>query len=154
MPNAPKDSSEISCTTFESPIEFRRWLYENADRSDGIWLRFLKKDAAEKSITYAEALDEALCYGWIDAQKIRLAESSPPSVVPYIKFPNVMGTTNRAGAGAWFEDLRFWLQGRQVVVMIEKCGDINGKPCVGLRPEAHFISHDVLGLKFWDCQIE
>jgi len=37
--------------------------------SGGVWLRISKKAAADKSLTYAEALDQALCYGWIDGQK-------------------------------------------------------------------------------------
>jgi uncharacterized protein YdeI (YjbR/CyaY-like superfamily) len=37
-------------------------------KSDGIWLRLYKKDSGVKSITHSEALDEALCFGWIDGQ--------------------------------------------------------------------------------------
>jgi uncharacterized protein YdeI (YjbR/CyaY-like superfamily) len=55
--------------TFKSPLEFRSWLEKNHAGQDGIWLRIFKKASAEKSITYAEALDQALCYGWIDGQK-------------------------------------------------------------------------------------
>jgi uncharacterized protein YdeI (YjbR/CyaY-like superfamily) len=54
---------------FKSPLEFRNWLEKNNATSDGIWLRIFKKDSDEKSITYAEALDQSLCYGWIDGQK-------------------------------------------------------------------------------------
>lgn len=50
---------------------FRKWLAANHDQSDGIWLRIFKKDSGELSVTYAEALDEALCFGWIDGQKQR-----------------------------------------------------------------------------------
>ena len=45
------------------------WLEKNHAESDGIWLRISKKDSQETSLTYAEALDQALCYGWIDGQK-------------------------------------------------------------------------------------
>lgn len=62
--------------TFRKPEEFRQWLSENVKLSDGIWLRFAKKGSGEMSITYAQALDEALCYGWIDAQKKSLDEKS------------------------------------------------------------------------------
>jgi uncharacterized protein YdeI (YjbR/CyaY-like superfamily) len=54
---------------FKSAAEFRSWLKKNHADSDGIWLRIFKKDSGEKSISYAEALDHALCYGWIDGQK-------------------------------------------------------------------------------------
>ena len=55
--------------TFRSAAEFRSWLEINQAVSDGIWLRIFKKDSGQKSVTYAEALDQSLCYGWIDGQK-------------------------------------------------------------------------------------
>ena len=45
------------------------WLQKNHATSNGIWLRIFKKDSKTKTVTYAEALDEALCFGWIDGQK-------------------------------------------------------------------------------------
>ena len=57
--------------TFRSSAEFRSWLEINHAVSDGIWLRIFKKDSGEKTVTYAEALDESLCYGWIDGQTQR-----------------------------------------------------------------------------------
>ena len=62
--------------TFKSSAEFRSWLETNHTGSDGIWLRIFKKDSGEKSITYAGALDQALCYGWIDGQKQTYDECS------------------------------------------------------------------------------
>ena len=55
--------------SFRSPAEFRKWLAAHHGKSDGIWLRIFKKNSDTASITYAEALDEALCFGWIDGQK-------------------------------------------------------------------------------------
>ncbi|HEU5396564.1 MAG TPA: YdeI/OmpD-associated family protein [Verrucomicrobiae bacterium] len=55
--------------SFLSSAEFRRWLEENHATVDGIWLRIFKKGSGRKSITYAEALDECLCFGWIDGLK-------------------------------------------------------------------------------------
>lgn len=53
---------------FKSSADFRRWLEKNHAGSDGIRLRFFKKGSKVKSLTYAEALDQALCHGWIDGQ--------------------------------------------------------------------------------------
>jgi uncharacterized protein YdeI (YjbR/CyaY-like superfamily) len=61
---------------FRSSAEFRKWLAKNHSRPEGIWLRIGKKDSRESSVTYAEALDEALCHGWIDGQKQRHDASS------------------------------------------------------------------------------
>jgi uncharacterized protein YdeI (YjbR/CyaY-like superfamily) len=55
--------------SFKSSREFRAWLAKNHGRSDGILLRIYKKASGVATVTYAEALDQALCYGWIDGQK-------------------------------------------------------------------------------------
>jgi uncharacterized protein YdeI (YjbR/CyaY-like superfamily) len=54
---------------FKSTGDLRAWLEKNHAGSDGIWLRLFKKGSGKRSITYAEALDELLCFGWIDGQK-------------------------------------------------------------------------------------
>lgn len=54
---------------FKSPALFKLWLEKNHDKAEGVWLRIFKIGSAKTSVTYAEALDEALCFGWIDGQK-------------------------------------------------------------------------------------
>ena len=54
--------------------EWQRWLAAHADSSDGIRLAIAKKGGDHPSVSYAEALDEALCVGWIDGQKWSLDE--------------------------------------------------------------------------------
>jgi uncharacterized protein YdeI (YjbR/CyaY-like superfamily) len=61
---------------FRSASEWRKWLAANHRQSDGIWLRIFKKDSGESTVTYVEALDEALCFGWIDGQKQRHCDLS------------------------------------------------------------------------------
>lgn len=55
--------------SFTSSRDLRAWLAKNHSESDGIWLRIYKKQSGVTTVTYAEALDQALCYGWIDGQK-------------------------------------------------------------------------------------
>jgi uncharacterized protein YdeI (YjbR/CyaY-like superfamily) len=55
--------------TFTSSGDFRSWLAKNHGQSDGVLLRIYKKDSGVSTVTYAEALDQALCFGWIDGQK-------------------------------------------------------------------------------------
>ena len=62
--------------SFPTQRTFRTWLTKNHDSCDGIWLQIYKKTSDTKSITYAEALDEALCFGWIDGQKKPYDEES------------------------------------------------------------------------------
>lgn len=56
---------------FANQAAFRAWLMKNGSSTPGIWLKIYKKSSNMPSITYAEALDEALCFGWIDGQKKR-----------------------------------------------------------------------------------
>ncbi|HEX9928916.1 MAG TPA: YdeI/OmpD-associated family protein [Pyrinomonadaceae bacterium] len=70
----PTDNLPI--VSFESPEQWEKWLSENHAQQSGIWLRIFKKGSGESSVTYAEALDEALCYGWIDGQKNKYDERS------------------------------------------------------------------------------
>lgn len=65
MPN----SIELPTLTFESKKKFADWLAKNHDKSAGLWLKIAKKASGIPTVTYAEALDVALCYGWIDGQK-------------------------------------------------------------------------------------
>ncbi len=70
----PTDNLHI--ISFESPSEWADWLAANHTQPTGIWLRFFKKGSGVTSITYAEALQEALCYGWIDGQANKYDEQS------------------------------------------------------------------------------
>src|SRR5262245_57054641 len=62
--------------SFRSPRAFRAWLTKEHSRSAGLLLRIYKRDSGIESITYAEALDQALCFGWIDGQKLPCDEKS------------------------------------------------------------------------------
>jgi len=61
---------------FRTGDEFRRWLEKNHSKNDELWIGFYKKDSGKGGITYAQALDEALCYGWIDGIRKTLDEDS------------------------------------------------------------------------------
>ena len=54
---------------FKSSVEFRAWLQANHNQCEELWLRIFKKDWGKPTITYAEAVDQALCHGWIDGHK-------------------------------------------------------------------------------------
>jgi uncharacterized protein YdeI (YjbR/CyaY-like superfamily) len=54
---------------FEHQQAWEDWLSRHHNNSSGVWVRLAKKGSRLGSITYAEALDSALCFGWIDAQK-------------------------------------------------------------------------------------
>jgi uncharacterized protein YdeI (YjbR/CyaY-like superfamily) len=55
--------------TFDDQIAWEGWLEENHTASDGVWLRLAKKRAPTRTVTHLQALEEALCFGWIDGQR-------------------------------------------------------------------------------------
>ena len=63
---APADASP---TLFTSAAAFESWLKQHHASADGLWLRMAKRGAREPSVTYLEAVEIALCWGWIDGQK-------------------------------------------------------------------------------------
>lgn len=69
-------STKLQTISFRSVKEWAKWLAKHHAGSGGIWVRFFKKDSGIPSITYDEALDEALCYGWIDGQLQKCDEKS------------------------------------------------------------------------------
>lgn len=69
MKPSTDNSKDQPVVLFASQKDWAAWLNKNHAASSGLWLRLAKKAAALQSLTYAEALDVALCYGWIDGQK-------------------------------------------------------------------------------------
>ncbi|MCY4753066.1 YdeI/OmpD-associated family protein [Pelomonas aquatica] len=65
-PSIPPDTAPI---LFKSAKAFETWLKKHHASSDGLWLMIAKRGASQPSVTYAEAVEIALCWGWIDGQK-------------------------------------------------------------------------------------
>lgn len=68
--------SDYEIISYEDASIWRQWLDENHKKTDGVWVKIYKKASGFPTVSYAEALDEALCYGWIDGQKKRYDEVS------------------------------------------------------------------------------
>jgi uncharacterized protein YdeI (YjbR/CyaY-like superfamily) len=66
----------VEIKIFKSSAEFREWLVTNHDRVPELWLGFYNQRTSKKSITYREALDEALCFGWIDGVRKSIDETT------------------------------------------------------------------------------
>jgi uncharacterized protein YdeI (YjbR/CyaY-like superfamily) len=64
----PEKKPELPIIAFSSQSDWRKWLEMNQNISNGIWLQFYKKGSGVPTVVYAEALDEGLCFGWIDGQ--------------------------------------------------------------------------------------
>ncbi len=68
-------ADELPTLTFASQAEWETWLDAQHAESRGVWLQMAKKATGIPSITHAEALESALCYGWIDGQRASLDET-------------------------------------------------------------------------------
>lgn len=74
MPPVTVDPDKVHA--FEDAGSFHRWLAEHHDRQDEVWIRIYKVGSGVPSITPKEAIDVALCWGWIDAIRKSLDEKS------------------------------------------------------------------------------
>jgi uncharacterized protein YdeI (YjbR/CyaY-like superfamily) len=61
--------AELPIQLFDQQKDWAAWLKKNHDKAPGVWLRLAKKNSDRSSVSYQEALESALCYGWIDGQK-------------------------------------------------------------------------------------
>lgn len=71
-----KSSTDYEVRAFTNQLEWEHWLAKNHDNVNGLWVKFYKKGSQIESVNYAQALDVALCFGWIDGQSKRLDEKS------------------------------------------------------------------------------
>lgn len=62
-------AADLPILPFSSAAAMEEWLEQNHASSEGIWLKIAKKGSGIATVTYAEALELALCFGWIDSQK-------------------------------------------------------------------------------------
>jgi uncharacterized protein YdeI (YjbR/CyaY-like superfamily) len=63
------EEAETPIRPFESAAAWEEWLVENHPTGRAIWIQIAKKDSGIATVSYDEALDVALCYGWIDGQR-------------------------------------------------------------------------------------
>lgn len=61
---------------FRTPGELRRWFEKKHAGEQELWIGFYKKDSGKGGVTYSDALDEALCFGWIDGIRKKLDDTS------------------------------------------------------------------------------
>jgi uncharacterized protein YdeI (YjbR/CyaY-like superfamily) len=67
--------AELPILQFNNQAAWSKWLAANHAKFDGVWLKLAKKASGIRTVTYAEAIEEALCYGWIDGLLRRHDES-------------------------------------------------------------------------------
>ena len=107
---------------FKSQRDFEAWLEENHHRTEGVWIRFAKKSSGIKSVTHPEALESALCFGWIDA--LRLPESETTYLHRFLprREKSLWSKINRAKAVSLIESGRMRAAGLAEVERAKKDG--------------------------------
>lgn len=75
MAKKENPSTEIPRIIFPDQEAWEQWLKKQQQKAKGIWLQIAKKGSGQNSVTYQDALDSALCFGWIDGQKLPLDET-------------------------------------------------------------------------------
>ncbi len=75
MNNRGKIAPTLPTRSFRSRDDWEAWLQKNHSRSEGVWLKLAKKGSDTPSVTYPEAIESALCFGWIDGQNRPFNES-------------------------------------------------------------------------------
>jgi uncharacterized protein YdeI (YjbR/CyaY-like superfamily) len=109
--------------SFSSSKQWKEWLAMNyATFDNGIWLRIFKKDSGEKTITYDEALDEALCFGWIDGQKKTNDEKSWLQKFTPRRSKSIWSKRNKARVALLIEEKRMQPSGLKEIETAKKDG--------------------------------
>jgi uncharacterized protein YdeI (YjbR/CyaY-like superfamily) len=69
MPSKPPPRVELEILQCASQDHWESWLHDHHSDTPGVWLKIAKKGSTPRTVTYAEALDAAICHGWIDGQR-------------------------------------------------------------------------------------
>lgn len=102
---------------FKTRTGFRDWLMQHHDKSAGIWMVYYKKHTKKKNIPYGEALEEALCFGWIDSLVKRRDEDT------YVrKFTPRVNTLNWSEKNRW-KALKLIREGKMTEAGLNKLWD-------------------------------
>ncbi len=87
--------NDLERTTAPDRAAWRSWLAEHHESSPGVWLVYFKKASAGQSVTYDEAVEEALCFGWIDSKVKRLDDERYMQVFTPRKTGSVWSKLNK-----------------------------------------------------------
>jgi uncharacterized protein YdeI (YjbR/CyaY-like superfamily) len=99
----------VEPTFFRTPAAQRRWLERNHSRASELWIGMYKRASGKGGLTYREALDEALCFGWIDGVRRSLDDDafvqrfSPRTAKSYWSAVNIRRAEELARAGKMHE---------------------------------------------------
>jgi len=115
--------TETPIKSFASSKQWKEWLVMNYSTSNnGIWLRIFKKDSDEATVNYDEALDEALCFGWIDGQKKTYDEKSWLQKFTPRRSKSIWSKRNKTRVAKLIEEKRMQPSGLKEIETAKKDG--------------------------------
>ncbi len=115
-------TDSLPTKAFKTAADWRQWLETNHAKSRGVWLRIFKKHTGAETVSYAEALDEALCFGWIDGQKATYDETSWLQKFTPRRAKSVWSKRNREHVARLVEEKRMMPAGLAQVEAAKKDG--------------------------------
>lgn len=108
--------------SFKNADELRLWLEKNHKTSNGMWLRFFKKNSSTPTVKYSEAVEEALCFGWIDSQVQKYDEESYLQKFTPRRSKSIWSKINTARVEQLIEDGRMKPAGLKEVELAKQDG--------------------------------
>ena len=101
---------------------WRSWLKTNHNTEKGVWLIFYKTNSGKAGVNYAEAVEEALCYGWIDSRKKKLDESRSIQFFSPRKLKSYWSSINKERVAKLIGQRKMTRAGKEVVDLAIKNG--------------------------------
>lgn len=110
---------------FESRSEWREWLRQNHDKEKEVWILAYKKSTGKTTLDYKDALDEALCFGWIDSRLRRIDDEKHMWRFAPRKRGSIWSEINRRNAERLIRERRMTAAGMEKVREAKRNGRWN-----------------------------
>lgn len=139
---------------FKTPGAWRRWLARNHDRESGVWVVFTKKGVGKPSMGYGSALDQALCYGWIDSIVRKIDDRRYARKFTPRRARSVWSEANRKRIAQLIRQKRVTTAGLQAIHRSQSAGlwNVPKRPAATMRPPKEFMQalkdHPIAGAHF------
>jgi uncharacterized protein YdeI (YjbR/CyaY-like superfamily) len=106
----------------KSTKEWRKWLEKNHQSHTSVWVVFYNKSSKKKTISWSEAVDEALCFGWIDSKKIKIDEESSHQFFSKRKAISTWSKINKEKIKRLIEENKMSKAGNEIIEIAKKNG--------------------------------
>jgi len=117
-----KDENLVESFRPASQAHWRQWLEKNHDKTDSVWLIYHKKESNIPSVTHAEAVEEALCFGWIDSKRQKLDDQSFRQFFGKRKPKGMWSKINKATIRRLTKEGKMHQAGLDIIAMAKKNG--------------------------------